>query len=158
MEGSVYNPRGLGGVQLRNKMMVLWNYLATCTAESAVLSGALIVSAPFDPLSTTTSLERFFAKHVYNRHLTKKLVSFAERYREHFENHEMMDFDNVLKSVTIREFDTRFTAPLFGYESVDHYYDHAAPNKKVKKIPVPTLCLNADDDCFSPREASLPKR
>ncbi|VDL68523.1 unnamed protein product [Nippostrongylus brasiliensis] len=71
-------------------------------------------------------------------------------YREHYENHEMMDFNNVLKSVTIREFDTRFTAPLFGYDSVDHYYDHAAPNKKVKKIPIPTLCLNADDDCFSP--------
>ncbi|KAK5973433.1 ABHydrolase Domain containing [Trichostrongylus colubriformis] len=88
----VYNPRGLGGVQLRNKIaynsarhddvaeviervhsrypkakiigcgfsmggMVLWNYLATRTAESAVLSGAMIVSAPFDPLSTTTSLE-----------------------------------------------------------------------------------------------------
>lgn len=42
-----------------------------------------------------------------------------------------MDFDNVLKSVTIREFDTSFTAPLFGYDSVDHYYEHAAPNKKV---------------------------
>ncbi|XGW02824.1 hypothetical protein V3C99_014671 [Haemonchus contortus] len=184
----VYNPRGLGGVHLRNKIaynsvrhddvaeviqrissrypnakivgcgfsmggMVLWNYLATCTAESAVLSGAMIVSAPFDPLSTTTSLESFFAKHVYNRHITKKLVEFAERYREHFENHEMMNFNNVLKSVTIREFDTHFTAPLFGYDSVDHYYNHAAPNKKVKKIPVPTLCLNADDDCFSPREA-----
>ncbi|WKX96357.1 hypothetical protein Q1695_012647 [Nippostrongylus brasiliensis] len=109
--------------------MVLLNYLATCTAETAVLSGALVVSAPFDPHSTTR---------------------FAERYREHYENHEMMDFNNVLKSVTIREFDTRFTAPLFGYDSVDHYYDHAAPNKKVKKIPIPTLCLNADDDCFSP--------
>ncbi|WKY09881.1 hypothetical protein Q1695_002329 [Nippostrongylus brasiliensis] len=181
----VYNPRGLGGVTLRNRIaynsvrhhdvaeviqrvssrypkakmfgcgfsmggMVLLNYLATCTAETAVLSGALVVSAPFDPHSTTSSLEKFFAKNTYNRLLTKKLVGFAERYREHYENHEMMDFNNVLKSVTIREFDTRFTAPLFGYDSVDHYYDHAAPNKKVKKIPIPTLCLNADDDCFSP--------
>ncbi|WKY12050.1 hypothetical protein Q1695_003536 [Nippostrongylus brasiliensis] len=133
--------------------MVLLNYLATCTAETAVLSGALVVSAPFDPHSTTSSLEKFFAKNTYNRLLTKKLVGFAERYREHYENHEMMDFNNVLKSVTIREFDTRFTAPLFGYDSVDHYYDHAAPNKKVKKIPIPTLCLNADDDCFSPYDA-----
>ncbi|WKX95299.1 hypothetical protein Q1695_012055 [Nippostrongylus brasiliensis] len=93
--------------------MVLLNYLATCTAETAVLSGALVVSAPFDPHSTTSSLEKFFAKNTYNRLLTKKLVGFAERYREHYENHDMMDFNNVLKSVTIREFDTRFTAPLF---------------------------------------------
>ncbi|WKY10477.1 hypothetical protein Q1695_002662 [Nippostrongylus brasiliensis] len=135
--------------------MVLLNYLATCTAETAVLSGALVVSAPFDPHSTTSSLEKFFAKNTYNRLLTKKLVGFAERYREHYENHEMMDFNNVLKSVTIREFDTRFTAPLFGYDSVDHYYDHAAPNKKVKKIPIPTLCLNADDDCFSPYDGEF---
>ncbi|EYC11264.1 hypothetical protein Y032_0051g2107 [Ancylostoma ceylanicum] len=184
----VYNPRGLGGVHLRNRIaynsvrhhdvaevikrissrypkakmigcgfsmggMVLWNYLATCTKENVVLQGALIVSSPFDPSSTTNSLESFFAKYTYNRHITKKLVAFAERYREHYEDHEVMNFDNVLKSVTIREFDTRFTAPLFGYDSVDHYYAHAAPNKKVQKIPVPTLCLNADDDCFSPKEA-----
>ncbi|KAE9414625.1 hypothetical protein Angca_007790 [Angiostrongylus cantonensis] len=206
----VYNPRGLGGVHLRNKMwvvvvcfelfvlmsffltwycrtynsvrhhdlaeviqrisskypkakiigcgfsmggMVLFNYLATCTAESAILCGALVVSAPYDPSSTTNSLESFFARHTYNRHITRKLVAFAERYKEHFENHEVMDFDHVLKSVTIREFDARFTAPLFGYDSVDHYYDHAALNKKVGKIPIPTLCLNADDDCFSPRKA-----
>lgn len=184
----VYNPRGLGGVHLRNRIayssarhddvaeviqrvsarypkakmigcgfsmggMVLWNYLATRSAENAVLSGALIVSAPFDPESTTSSLEKFFPKHIYNRHLTKKLVEFVKRYREHYENHEVMDFDHVLKSVTIREFDSRFTAPLFGYDSVEHYYEHAAPNRKVKKIPIPTLCLNADDDCFSPQEA-----
>uniref|UniRef100_A0A0K0DCJ0 Hydrolase_4 domain-containing protein n=1 Tax=Angiostrongylus cantonensis TaxID=6313 RepID=A0A0K0DCJ0_ANGCA len=88
----VYNPRGLGGVHLRNKItynsvrhhdlaeviqrisskypkakiigcgfsmggMVLFNYLATCTAESAILCGALVVSAPYDPSSTTNSLE-----------------------------------------------------------------------------------------------------
>ncbi|KJH45495.1 hydrolase, alpha/beta domain protein [Dictyocaulus viviparus] len=184
----VYNSRGLGGVNLRNKIisnsvrhhdlaevigkisykypkakiigcgfsmggMVLWNYLANCTAESAILSGALIVSAPFDPHLSAVSLEKFFPKHMYNRHITKKLVSFAEKYREHFENHGVMDFDHILKSVTIREFDTRFTVPLFGYDSVDHYYEHAALNKKVRKIPIPTLCLNADDDCFSPIEA-----
>uniref|UniRef100_A0A0N4X1N4 Hydrolase_4 domain-containing protein n=1 Tax=Haemonchus placei TaxID=6290 RepID=A0A0N4X1N4_HAEPC len=185
----VYNPRGLGGVHLRNKIaynsvrhddvaeviqrissrypnakivgcgfsmggMVLWNYLATCTAESAVLSGAMIVSAPFDPLSTTTSLEVYVTfRIVHFFAFLKNFIFGCSRYREHFENHEMMNFNNVLKSVTIREFDTHFTAPLFGYDSVDHYYNHAAPNKKVKKIPVPTLCLNADDDCFSPREA-----
>ncbi|ETN80056.1 hypothetical protein NECAME_09459 [Necator americanus] len=206
----VYNPRGLGGVRLRNRMfvlpclalfigeliskavdycraynsarhhdvaevikrissryprakmigcgfsmggMVLWNYLATCTKENVVLQGALIVSTPFDPSSTTNSLEKFFAKYTYNRHITKKLVTFVEKYKEQYEDHEVMNFDHVLQSVTIREFDTRFTAPVFGYDSVDHYYNHAAPNKKVQKIPVPTLCLNADDDCFSPKEA-----
>ncbi|KHJ90751.1 hydrolase, alpha/beta domain protein, partial [Oesophagostomum dentatum] len=190
----VYNPRGLGGVGLRNKIaynsaryhdvaevikriskrypkakmigcgfsmggMVLWNYLAASTKENVILKGALIVSSPFDPSSTTNSLESFFAKHTYNRHITKKLVTFAERYREYYEHHEMMDFDRVLQSVTIREFDSRFTAPLFGYESVENYYEQAAPNRKailmfkVRKIPVPTLCLNADDDCFSPKEA-----
>ncbi|KIH51137.1 hypothetical protein ANCDUO_18779 [Ancylostoma duodenale] len=102
----VYNPRGLGGVHLRNR--IAYN------------------SARHHDVA-----ESFFAKYTYNRFITKKLVAFAERYREHYEDHEVMDFDNVLKSVTIREFDTRFTAPLFGYDSVDHYYAHAAPNKKV---------------------------
>ncbi|KAJ1358527.1 hypothetical protein KIN20_016970 [Parelaphostrongylus tenuis] len=88
----VYNPRGRGGVHLRNTItynsardddlaevirrisrrypeakiigcgfsaggMLLFNYLASCTSESAILSGALVVSPPYDLSSTSNSLE-----------------------------------------------------------------------------------------------------
>uniref|UniRef100_A0A183GLZ0 Hydrolase_4 domain-containing protein n=1 Tax=Heligmosomoides polygyrus TaxID=6339 RepID=A0A183GLZ0_HELPZ len=148
----VYNPRGLGGVHLRNRI-----------AYS---------SARHDDVAEVI-------QRVSARYPKAKMIGCGFSmggYREHYENHEVMDFDHVLKSVTIREFDSRFTAPLFGYDSVEHYYEHAAPNRKVrctclfndllhllcncsplkvKKIPIPTLCLNADDDCFSPQEGEF---
>lgn len=58
----------------------------------------------------------------------------------------------VLKSRTIKEFDTNFTSKHFGFKDVDHYYDEATLHNKLHKIAVPLLCLSAADDPFQPLE------
>ena len=41
---------------------------------------------------------------------------------------------------------------LFGYKTVDDYYiDSRIDEKKIMAIRTPTLCLNANDDAFSPQ-------
>ena len=58
----------------------------------------------------------------------------------------MYDF----QSSAIREFDSRVTSKLFGYESCEHYYREASLHDKIHALQVPVLTLNAADDPFSP--------
>lgn len=67
--------------------------------------------------------------------------------KHHFSG--MWDLENVFSSRTIREFDSRFTSPLFGYNDVKEYYKDACLAGKLDQIKVPLLALNAIDDPFS---------
>lgn len=39
---------------------------------------------------------------------------------------------------------------MFGYRTIDDYYTDASPNRRLKSVGIPVLCLNAVDDVFSP--------
>lgn len=58
--------------------------------------------------------------------------------------------NSVLQARTVREFDTQFTSVMFGYRSIDDYYEDASPCRKLKSVGIPVLCLNSVDDVFSP--------
>lgn len=51
---------------------------------------------------------------------------------------------------TVREFDKQFTSVMFGYPTIDDYYEDASPCRKLKSVGIPVLCLNSVDDVFSP--------
>jgi len=56
-----------------------------------------------------------------------------------------------LQSRTIREFDSRFTAIQFGFDSVNSYYTSASLHDKLHTVKVPYLGLSSQDDPFQPR-------
>ncbi|XP_020951830.1 phospholipase ABHD3 isoform X4 [Sus scrofa] len=66
---------------------------------------------------------------------------------------KLIDMDHVMKAKSIREFDKRFTAVMFGYRTIDDYYTDASPNRRLKSVGIPVLCLNSVDDVFSPSHA-----
>lgn len=72
------------------------------------------------------------------------------RFRHRHKYNEKLNMDHVLSSQSIREFDERVIVPMFGYKHVSEYYEDAGLYNKVHKVVVPTLCLNAADDCFAP--------
>ena len=59
---------------------------------------------------------------------------------------------------TIREFDSKFTAPSWGFKSLEDYYYQSSPifriQKLLKKLP-PTLLIHAKDDPWVPYKATL---
>lgn len=67
----------------------------------------------------------------------------------------VMDYDLVMASKTLREFDTNFTCKQFGYKDVMDYYTHASIHDKIPFIKVPTLCLSAADDPMQPIEGKI---
>ncbi len=53
---------------------------------------------------------------------------------------------------TIEEFDSRYIAPAFGFESVNDYYAKASALTVMGQIRIPTLIIHAADDPFIPIE------
>uniref|UniRef100_W5M1C3 Phospholipase ABHD3 n=2 Tax=Lepisosteus oculatus TaxID=7918 RepID=W5M1C3_LEPOC len=127
--------------------MMLANYLGQKGRETC-LRAAAVFSAGWDVFECTASLEKPLNRLLFNSYLTSCLQASVQRHRQILE--KLFDIDSIMKANTIREFDERFTSIMFGYPSNDDYYRDASPCHKLKSVQVPTLCLNAADDVFSP--------
>nr|XP_046229747.1 phospholipase ABHD3-like isoform X1 [Scatophagus argus] len=130
--------------------MLLLNYLARKRTETGMVAG-ITISVPWDAQKSSKSMEEPLNWLLFNKHLTNGLCRAVTRHRKVLE--KVVDIDYVLKARTIREFDERFTTLLFGYKSCTDYYRDASPDRKLSNTAVPILCLNAEDDPFSPRNA-----
>ena len=62
---------------------------------------------------------------------------------------------------SIREFDQKFTAPSWGFNSLEDYYIKSSPifriHKSIKKLPS-TLFIHAKDDPWVPHKPTLDLR
>lgn len=108
---------------------------------------AMAVAPPIDLMHCCKNLERGFQR-VYDRkyagylwrHLHERATvapQFAAAAREK-------------PPRSIYEFDWRFTAPMGGFESVEHYYAAASSKPVLAAVRVPTLILSAYDDPIVP--------
>lgn len=127
--------------------MILLNYLAKTETKSDLLA-ALTLSACWNSMESTISLEKPLNHFLFNSYLASSLRSIISRHRKAVES--KVDVDFVLKARTVREFDERCTCVMFGYNTCQEYYHDASPYYKLSDIHVPVLCLNAADDPFAP--------
>ena len=138
--------------------IILGNYLADRNAQAKkYLIGAMLISASFNPYKCNESIEKPGINAMLSSYITKRLIKSVKKQEQIFKASNCWNLEHVYKSQFIREFDERFTCPMFGMSSYEEYCTQGQIQGKIHKIQVPTLALNAEDDIFSPQETkSLP--
>ena len=135
------------GGNLVTKMAGEWG--ATPPAELrgvCAVCPALNLSACADALEETEN-------YLYQRHFVKGLMTRYRRKAELFpERYSRNGFGPIR---TVREFDDEITAPNFGYQDAEDYYEHAGAKSVVGRVNVPMLMITAKDDPFVPYGAFL---
>ncbi|XP_053988616.1 phospholipase ABHD3 [Hylaeus volcanicus] len=146
-------PLGATGISMGG--LILGNYLAQQgVMASSKLRGCFLISVPWNVFAATKNTEENYFNLMMNKYLAGTLRKNIERLHYATEPGFFdIDIDTILKSQTVREFDSHFTVKQFGYRDVEEYYSNATLHDKLHLIDVPLLCLSAADDPFQPVQA-----
>ena len=107
------------------------------------------VCAPLDLGRCGDAITTGFA-NIYTVMFMRTLLAKTRAKRPRFE--ASCDWERVLASKNLLQFDDVFTAPVHGYENAADYYARASAKPKLRGIALPTLLLNALNDPFVPRD------
>jgi predicted alpha/beta-fold hydrolase len=119
---------------------------------SEILPGikkAVVFSVPSDLESGAKQLARP-STHIY---MKRFLDSFEKKFTEKEKLFPgSIDLSGFRQIKNFYEFDTRYTAPMFGFKDVHDYYSKASSKPFIPKIQIPTLIVNAINDPFLGKE------
>ncbi|PRT56282.1 hypothetical protein B9G98_03902 [Wickerhamiella sorbophila] len=127
---------------------VLANYLGQ-ESEASPLSGACVVSAPWDLYVNHLTLHNsIIGNNIYEPAMAANLNRLIRN------NQKVLDQNAFFKErihagpppKSMWEFHDRYTAPFLGFDSVFDYYRCASPVHRLRNIRTPCLILAAEDD------------
>ena len=110
---------------------------------------AISIGNPFDLNAATLALQsNIFQRMIYDRAYAKERIELYEKNKELLPE----DYIKLLPTLrTTRDVDDKINRPLCEgkFENVEKFYEFHSSGNKMKKITVPTICLNALDDPIS---------
>ncbi|MBX3716326.1 MAG: hydrolase [Burkholderiales bacterium] len=142
-------PVHAAGVSLGGNALLKWLGEKGEAARGTVASAAA-VSAPLDLMAAGAALGEGFSL-LYAKHFLATMKRRAADKHARFPG--SFDYARMRRSRTLREFDDVVTAPLHGFRDTDDYWTRASSKPLLRRIAVPTLVLNAQDDPFLPAQA-----
>lgn len=111
------------------------------------LKGVCAVSPVLDLDACVRALERR-SNFLYQWNFVRNLKGRMRRKHAHFPGR--FDLSRLDAVRTVRQFDSVYTAPAFGFASAEDYYHRAAALRVIARIEIPTLIITAEDDPFVP--------
>lgn len=111
------------------------------------LLGAAAVSAAADLTASADRLEHP-SNWVYHGRFVRSLHQRMRRKHALFP--ELYDISQLRGLRTVRAYDNRYIAPLFGFRDAEDYYETCSAAQFLDAVRVPTLVLHALDDPFIP--------
>lgn len=113
----------------------------------AALLGVATVSPAIDLSAAAARLESR-ENWLYTRRFVRSLRRRMLKKDEHFPG--QFDVSKLRGMRTVREYDDRYIAPLYGFRDAEDYYEQASCRHVLASIAVPALLLHAADDPFIP--------
>ncbi|XP_074263540.1 embryogenesis-associated protein EMB8-like [Silene latifolia] len=129
---------------------VLVKYLAE-EGDDIPVAGAVAICSPWDLLIGSRFICRRFIQKFYDRALAIGLQGYAQLHEPRYSR--LANWDGIIKSRSIRDFDNHATRIVGKYETVDSYYRHSSSSSYVVKVAIPLLCISALDDPVCTSEA-----
>ena len=124
-----------------------------------LLDGLACVSSPLDLSSCSLCIEKH-RNSVYQKWLLHRLKN--QLWDGYNDEGKILNNEKLRKKIrslkSIREFDQEFTAPSWGFNSLEDYYVKASPIFRIQKLKEklpPTLFIHAKDDPWVPYKATL---
>jgi len=138
------------GVSLGGNMLLKW-LGEEGEAAGGVVGRAAAVSTPMDLAAAAGQLDFGLRRILYT---SQFLRSMKPKALAKIAAHSLtIDTRAILASLTFRQFDDLFTAPLHGFRNADDYWTRSSSKPWLKQIRVPTLLINARNDPFLPSDA-----
>ncbi|MCD7466345.1 hypothetical protein HAX54_002955 [Datura stramonium] len=129
---------------------VLVKYLGEEGVNTPIV-GAAAICSPWDLLLCDRFINRRLVQRFYDRALTIGLKDYAKLHQSTFSR--LTDWEGIVKSRSVRDFDHHSTRVLANLETVDTYYRKASCTSYIGNVMVPLLCISALDDPVCTREA-----
>jgi hypothetical protein len=139
-----YDEIALAGFSLGGNVVLVYLGQRPDTVHPAVRR-ATVFSVPCDLAASARQLERV-SNRLYMRRFLKSLSSKLRAKEAVLPGR--LDLAGLDRIRTFREFDDRYTAPIHGFDSAEHYWAECSSGRYLRDIRVPTLLVNARNDPF----------
>lgn len=111
------------------------------------IKGFIAISNPFNCLE----VEKRNRSGILERFIIKRQIRYLENHKYILK--DIFDFENLQKVQLHRHFDELITCKLFGFNTVEEYYEKSSSCFDLPNIRVPSIFINSLDDLLSPIDA-----
>jgi uncharacterized protein len=107
----------------------------------------IAVSVPLDLYTSVYELYKPGRRFYMKRFIKKLGAKIKEKSIQHPDN-KLVSYEGYEQIENFEQFDSRYTAPMFGFKNARDFYKQAAAKPFLKSIKVPTLIVQAINDPF----------
>ena len=112
------------------------------------IRGVAAVSAPIQLAAASRAIDTGWINYVYQQSFLRFLIDLVRRKAQRYPaRYDLTCIDRIR---TLRAFDDRYIAPMFGFAGVDDYYRRASAGAILASLQIPALIIHARDDSIVP--------
>jgi predicted alpha/beta-fold hydrolase len=113
--------------------------------------GVAAVSPPIELGAASRAIDSGIVNIIYQQSFLRFLTGLVRR--KAMQHPDRYDVTGLRRIRTLRAFDDRYIAPMFGFTGADDYYQRASAGPLLDALSIPALIIHAQDDSIIPTAA-----